>query len=71
MAQYLLGNLIWMPYGYIVDVGKMYTYKQTQINANLEEIPRHNTATGGAPTQIALLIQVDLLIMKLLMWLMW
>lgn len=22
MAQYLLGNLIWMPYGYIVDVGK-------------------------------------------------
>lgn len=50
MAQYLLGNLIWMPYGYIVDVGKMYTYKQTQINANLEEIPRHNTATGGAPT---------------------
>lgn len=50
MAQYLLGNLLWMPYGYIVDVGKMYTYKQTQINANLEEIPRHNTATGGAPT---------------------
>lgn len=49
IAQYLLGNLFWMPYGYIIDLNKIKTYKQTQICATLEEIPRHNTANGGAP----------------------
>lgn len=49
VAQYIFGNLLWMPYGYIIDVNKISTYKQTQISATLEEIPRHNTATGGAP----------------------
>lgn len=50
IAQYILGNLLWMPYGYIIDMNKINTYKQTQIYAKLEEIPRHNTATGGAPS---------------------
>ena len=49
VAQYIFGNLLWMPYGYIIDANKISTYKQTQISATLEEIPRHNTATGGAP----------------------
>lgn len=49
VAQYIFGNLLWMPYGYIIDLNKISTYKQTQISATLEEIPRHNTATGGAP----------------------
>ena len=49
IAQYIFGNLIWIPYGYIVDLNKISKYKQTQISAKLEEIPRHNTATGGAP----------------------
>lgn len=50
VAQYILGNLLWMPYGYIIDLNKISTYKQTQISATLEKIPVHNTATGGAPT---------------------
>ena len=49
VAQYIFGNLLWMPYGYIIDLNKISTYKQTKISATLEEIPRHNTATGGAP----------------------
>lgn len=50
LAQYILGNLFWIPYGYIVDLNKIRTYRETQINAILVERPKHNTANGCAPS---------------------
>ena len=50
VAQYIFGNLAWIPYGYIIDLNKIKTYKNTQISAKLEEVPRHNTANGNAPS---------------------
>ena len=50
VVQWFLGNFIWMPYGYIIDAGKMFTYADTQVSAKLKELPKHNTANGCAPS---------------------
>lgn len=52
-AAYILGNLCWMPYGYFVDINKIYKYEKNNYSVTLKEKPRSVVAqTSSSPSSV-------------------
>lgn len=51
-AKYILGNLIFMPWGHIIDLNKIYTYKQKSFDVTLAEMPTSVASRPASSTPV-------------------